>query len=405
MQGSNMTKTFKGLRGIRCIDEPIDLFFMQKNMLNKEQIELSFKLKEFLKSKESGFFGVLGAGGTGKTYTICNLIEDKEDFIFLGATNKVVSVLGEGLKKEGIYVERNKLKTVDSFLSFKMVKDHNNRTEIKHRLPKLDKIPKVIVIDEISLIRDSSLEYLLKLKGKRKFILIGDDRQIPPIEEKFYRNEDGFKCSNIFKHLDYSYTLTIQNRQKTFSDLYSLINVFRSNMYKRVSYENMAKLKQNNKDIFYYDINDKELKSIIRKSNPIAVCFKNLTVLSFSWVIGSTKSNVVKGYKVNEINIGDSVFFDGYYKFNDDVFYTSETVKVLDIENFIEESLEVGDIKPAIFNYKLIQVQKDSGAILNIRVGNGYSNTLHPIKYRMDRVVDKMKKDANSTSNQKYKWG
>ena len=65
-----------------------------------------------------------------------------------------------------------------------------------------------------------------------------------------------------------------------------------------------------------------------------------MTVLSFSWVIGSTKSNVVKGYKVNDINIGDLVFFDGYYKFNDDVFYTSETVKVLDIDNFIEEAIE-----------------------------------------------------------------
>jgi hypothetical protein len=372
--------------------------------LNSEQNELKNQLLDFINSKQTGFFGVLGAGGCGKTYTICKCIENKDDFIFLGATNKVVSVLGKGLRDNDIYVDRSRLKTVDSFLSFKMEKDHNNRTIIKHRLPKLDKIPAVIVIDEISLLRDSSLEYLLKLKNKRKFILIGDDRQIPPIEEDYYRNEAGFKCSNIFKHLDKTFTLTIQNRQKTGSDLYALISGFRGVMDKRFSYEEMAKLKANNIDVLYFDINDPQLKKIIKGENPIAVCYKNLTVLSFSWLIGSTKSNVVKGYKVNDINIGDTVFFDGYYKYKDDIFYTSETIQVIDIDNYVEEILDVGDIKPCIFNYKIVQGKKESGAIVNVRVGNGYNETLQPIKYRIDRVVQKLKDKANETNNRKYKW-
>ena len=73
-----------------------------------------------------------------------------------------------------------------------------------------------------------------------------------------------------------------------------------------------------------------QLKQIIKGQNPIAVCFKNLTCLSFNWLIGSTKSNNL-GYKVNELNVGDVVFFDGFYSRANEKFYTSETVKILEI--------------------------------------------------------------------------
>lgn len=359
-------------------------------MLNIEQQELQKRLINFVNSSNNGFFGVIGAGGTGKTYTICQSI-NVSNAIFLGATNKVVGNLKTSLKKAG---ETNfKAKTIDSFLSFRMVKDHNNRTITKRKLPKIADIPKIIVIDEISLINNECFDLLMKLKEKRKFILIGDNRQIPPIEDEFERDSQGFKVSKIFNNLDYSFELTIQQRQKEGTELKELIKKFRDNMHLHIDFEKMAEKFKNDNDILFYDNNSKELKQIIKGQNPIAVCFKNLTCLSFNWLIGSTKSNNL-GYKVNDLNIGDVVFFDGFYSRGDERFYTSETVTIIDIEHFVEEELEIIEGEKKVkFNYKKILVKKESGVSAIIYVGNGYQNTLYPIKYRIDYFIGKLKKE------------
>jgi hypothetical protein len=368
--------------------------------LNSEQLELQLKINEFLNKKQNGFFGILGAGGTGKSYTVCQSI-NIDDAIFLGATNKVCSVLKNYLTDNG-YINY-KVKTIDSFFRFRIKKDHNNKTVITHSVPKLETIPPIIVIDEISLINNIAFENLMKLKEKRKFILLGDNMQIPPIEDDFERDEKGFKVSKIFNNLDEKETLTIQNRQKLDSGIYEFISKFRSNMDKDLPYIKLIEKYKNGNDILFYDINSKELKEIIRKSNPVAVCYKNLTVLSFNWLIGSTRSNNI-GYKVNELNIGDKVFFDGYYKRDNDVFYTSETVLIKDVEHFCEDVLDVGDIKECEFNYKKLLVTKEDGTDTVVYVGNGYKETLYPVKYRIDRLIEKYDKQIKETDNLKYKW-
>jgi len=371
-------------------------------MLNEEQQKLQNELIDFVSGSENGFFGVVGAGGTGKTYTICKSI-DVSKAIFLGATNKVVGNLKKQLIQDG---ESNfKAKTIDSFLGFKMIKDHNNRTITKRKLPKLEDIPKVIVIDEISLINNECFDLLMKLKSKRKFILIGDNRQIPPIEDEFERDSQGFKVSKIFNKLDYCTELTIQQRQKDGTDLKSLIKKFRENMHLEIKFENMANKYKNDSDILFYNNNSKELKELIKGKNPIAVCFKNLTCLSFNWLIGSTKSNN-RGYKVNELNEGDVVFFDGFYSRDNEKFYTSETVTIMKIDNYVEDEMEIikGE-KIVKFNYKKILVKKESGVQVIIYVGNGYKETLQPIKYRIDFIIGKIKKEVEKLNvGNKYKF-
>jgi hypothetical protein len=368
-------------------------------MLNDEQLQLQFKINEFVNSKENGFFGVLGAGGTGKTFTICQTI-DVEDALFLGATNKICSVLKNYLTNNGYF--NFEVKTIDSFFGFKITKDHNNITVITHKKPNLSKVPKIIVIDEISLINDRSFDLLMELKNKRKFILIGDNMQIPPIEATPTRDENGFKVSKIFTKLDYSFELKIQNRQKIESKLFELISKFRQNMDKSFSYIQMIEKYANANDILYYDINDKELKNLIYNKNPIAVGFKNLTCLSFNWLIGSTKFND-KGYKVNSLNVGDTVFFDGFYKRDKDVFYTSEIVKIIEIDHFCEDTLKIGN-EFATYNFKKILVDSFDRMPKIIYVGNGYKETLYPIKYRVDKQIDKLKKQIEKSNSTPQKW-
>ena len=199
--------------------------------LNDQQKELVKQLKHYLNTKDKTFFGVYGAGGTGKTTAILESIkEDPKDIMFLGATNKVVNILKSGFRKKG--QDEYTIKTIDSFLSFKMEKDHNNKTITKRKLPKKDDIPKIIIIDECSMINEDSVNFLIKLKGKCRVILIGDEMQIPPVltgedSSKIVRNKEGFKVSTIFNHIENHYTLTIQNRQKEGSDLFDLISGFR----------------------------------------------------------------------------------------------------------------------------------------------------------------------------------
>ena len=71
---------------------------MKKFELNPEQKRLKVELLSWICNNETGYYGVLGAGGTGKTTVVCNVLADiKESVIFLGATNKVVTVLKESL--------------------------------------------------------------------------------------------------------------------------------------------------------------------------------------------------------------------------------------------------------------------------------------------------------------------
>lgn len=363
--------------------------------LNEEQIQLQQKIKSFIASKEYGFFGVLGAGGTGKTFTICKSINPKEA-IFLGATNKVCQVLKKGLSDEGVFDA--KIKTIDSFLSFKIKKDHNNRSVISHRLPKLEDIPKIIVIDEISLINNRSLEMLLKLKAKRKFILLGDDMQIPPIEDDFVRNSEGFKISKVFTELDHIFTLTTQQRQKNGTPLFNFIANFRQHMRVRMDLVKLAEKYKNDTDIQYFQINSPEFKALIKNSENIAVCYKNLSVLGLSWLIGSTKVNQ-KHYRVNDINIGDKVFFDSFYNDREVKFYTSETVIIKDIDE--EESLEV-EIKEGLsisVPIKKIMVQNIDGQSFVVNCGKGYDLTIYPVYYQINKWRNKYKDEIEKANS------
>jgi hypothetical protein len=349
-------------------------------MLNTEQKELKDKLLNFIDSNDNGFFGVYGAGGTGKTFTICDTINNYDGkVLFLGATNKVTGVLRQGLLKSG-YKGVPTIKTIDSFFKFKMKKDFENQTVISYRTPTNKEIPDLIIIDEISLISFKKFQIINEIKNKCKFILLGDYLQLPPIEndkDDVFRNEDGFLVSNIFLSIpkERTYTLTIQQRQKDGTDLSKLISDFRLNMTKPINPLSMALKKNNDIDILYYKINSAELKRKIIEYNSVAVCFKNISVLSLNWLIGSTKS-MNKGYKLNSINIGDFLMFDSFYKSFDSngekvSFYTADIVEVLNISENKIEYFEINntrikqDSKMVIF--KEIQVKTSLGKIKNIR--------------------------------------
>jgi len=381
--------------------------------LNTEQQELHEKLLNFLNNDEFGYYGIMGAGGTGKTYTICHTINSyKKKVLFLGATNKVTNVLKDSLKNSG-YSKFPTIKTIDSFLKFKIEKDHLNQNTISYKFPSKSEIPDLIIIDEISLISFSKFQLIEQLKNKCKLILLGDHLQLPPIEEErqnIVRNEDGFQVSRIFLSIpkENTFTLTIQNRQKTDSELGQLVANFRKFMHLNMNPIKIAEQKSNGKDILYFDnINDKFLKEEIKNNICVSVCFKNLSVLNYNWLIGSTKS-MRKDYRLNEINVGDSMMFDSYYIYKETKFYTSNIVDIISIKKNIEEKFVIKDKMIKTITFNEITVMTDEleekviryihGGLYGLN-GGGLSSSVYGQRKTYNEHINKGK---NVDENKKY---
>jgi len=346
--------------------------------LNTEQQECKEKILQFLSKKENDYFGIYGAGGTGKTYTISQTLSNYNNkVLFLGATNKVVSVLKSSLENSGFI--NPKVKTIDSFLKFKIEKDEFNNSTISYTFPSIKDIPKLLVIDEVSMITNQKFQLIELLKNYCKIILIGDYLQLPPIEEDkdtVVRNSDGFLVSKIFTVVkpENTYTLTIQNRQKEGTELSALVSGFRNHMHLKIDPIKLAEKKQNNLDIQYYFTNDPKLKEVIKQNKCVAVCFKNLSVLNFNWLIGSTKS-MRKDYRLNEINIGDSLMFDAFYFHEKNrkktSFYTSNIVDVVDIETGITETFKIKEKIKKVVTFSILTVLDDDGNTYEVRYIQG----------------------------------
>jgi exodeoxyribonuclease-5 len=354
-------------------------------ILNKEQLECSQKLKDFINGEKNGFFLIDGAGGTGKTTVVTSIMDNPYSFLFLGATNKVCKNILDSLEKNGIDNTFNEVKveTIARFLSWKKTKDHNDNDIITMNLPELNFIRKIIVIDEVSMLNKEQVDWIIKLKNIRKVILIGDKMQIPPIEkdnENIYR-ENGFLVSSIFKHVDFKYTLTIQNRQSTKSNLYRMINEFRQNMDYHITFKDIANQYVNNEDVMIMNLYSRDFQDFIKDNKVVSVCHKNRTVQSHLWVINNF-------YNPKEIKEGDVLYFQDYYKNNDVIFYASDTCTVLEIESTSKEV--------TIFNYglknipfKRLKVKDIFDDVFIIDIAESHKLTIRPMYDIIQRLARK----------------
>lgn len=325
--------------------------------LNVEQIEAKKQIQEFIKNK-TGFFGLLGAGGTGKTYLITSL-KSAEEYQFLAPTNKAVNVLRNGLKRNGMIIP--KVSTVDSFFSLRMKKDEQNKTIYTYKQPNFDRIPDVIIVDECSMLSMNHIELLSNMIKKIPIILLGDDMQLPPVQEgSDFIDVDGFKKSKSFSVISQSYTLKLQNRQSQESGLFKLINGFRNHMSERMDAKQIATQKNNKLDVLFMHQNSLELEDFISKNECVAITFKNNTCDYFNYKIGSVISKN-KRYNIYDFNEGDNVVFNSFYLKDEVCFYTSELVKIIKI--FYEDvSVDIPEINVTVTgNQKKAIVKNELG--------------------------------------------
>ncbi len=326
------------LKGVKL---PAQEVRTQEYEITYEQLALKRRLEMCINRNDTGFFGVFGPGGTGKTYTVTRLSGVK-DFLFLAPTNKASKIVSENLYKIGI---GKKCITIDRYLGYKKEKDEYDQDLIKYTpLEKLE-IPKVIVIDEVSMMNDEHVSMFIEISKKAFIILIGDKMQIPPVrvnDKKTY-DKQGFECSKIFNEIDDSFELTIQKRQNTKSSLYRMINYFRSIMNEKINFQDFISNYINDNDILSIDFNSKEFVDYVKMEKPIAVCYKNMTSFFFCYKI--IKSLTGRS-NFKDITVGSIYYFTKSCITNEKTFYTSETVKIISID-IVEK-----EIKMPVFAHK-----------------------------------------------------
>jgi hypothetical protein len=335
--------------------------------LNIEQQTALNLISKKVYEKAIGYFGIFGAGGTGKTYTITK-IKGSEKFIYLAPTNKAVNVLRESLPFGSI------VKTIDSFFKLKISKDWENNDVFQYTMPDLNKLPKVIVIDEISMISESQLNLIDALSKNTLVVCLGDNMQLPPIADNKnkYFDENGFQVSKIFLEIKEFVILTIQNRQKKESELFKLINGFRNNMDKKIDARKIAEIKNNGSDILYINQNSIEFIDFVKSNDVVAIGHKNATCSLLSYKIQKIKTNKEKIF-INKIEEGEKVYFYNFYQNEDVRYYTSDIVTVKKLVN-----LSIKIIVPLtgkVFEFNVIQATVTDGFVTNnIWLNNSENN-------------------------------
>jgi len=256
------------------------------------------------------------------------------------------------------------------------------------------------------------IEQIEKLAEKCKIILLGDHLQLPPIEEEknnVVRDADGFLVSKVFTKIstNNTFTLTIQNRQKNGTELSLLIANFRKFMTTKMNPKVIAEKKTNGLDILFFKTNDKSLKNYIKENDAVAVCYKNLTVLSLNWLIGSTKS-MRKDYRLNEINVGDKLMFDQFYCHEKTSFYTSNIITVKSIKTNCEEKFKIKSTITKTIIYNEITIVDEYDNQQKIRYvhgglygqnGGGVSSSVYGQRTTYLKYI---KENKNTTENIKF---
>ena len=161
--------------------------------------ELQQHALDCILSKKYKFFGLLGAGGTGKTSVLTKIPRDKK-VAYTAPTNKATHVIEKATGNIG------DTRTIYSFMGL-VVNEESGRASMdkKGRCYAVDY--EYLVIDEASMLGVEIMTAIKRMASdypRLHIILMGDTAQARPVGERI---------STSFDSVDYSVTLTQQMRQ------------------------------------------------------------------------------------------------------------------------------------------------------------------------------------------------
>ena len=156
--------------------------------LSTAQQQALDKLKLFLRSDQS-CFRLSGYAGTGKSFTICYLIEWLDDrgfeFVIAAPTNKAAKSLMQVAMSLGINIE---VKTVAQLLGQQPeINEETGLEEFTSNIEAEFDDYDVVIIDEFSMLDRHNFEEIVNgitSTIDTKVIFVGDEAQLPPVKEK-----------------------------------------------------------------------------------------------------------------------------------------------------------------------------------------------------------------------------
>lgn len=306
---------------------------------------------------------LIGPAGTGKTYLVKALLKNcnlSYSVIGLSApTHKACRVLAESIKISNI-----KINTLQSDLGLRVNFDINdfdiNNVAFDPRGRIKIEDYKLYIVDEASMIPNTHrvgskivqgdglrdfLEQICKSK-QCKIIYIGDDSQLPPINESF---------SSAFKNVK-SYELNEIVRQGEDNPISYLLELLRYDIKHKTFYflEHISKVREKFNDgntkgykvctqqefntILYNNFNDKSLESNVDFVRVIA--YKNLTISAWNSII---RNSIIKDAEKSVITKNDLIlsYTTIVNQFNDAIIKNSEEYIIKDIVNYTHPDYEL----------------------------------------------------------------
>lgn len=315
--------------------------------LNSQQTKAKEKLNDFIKNPKKQEFLLEGYAGTGKTYSITNVLYQsnyaKLNVCFTATTNKAVSVLNKkgsdnlsSFRAKYYEAGRRDYKTIHKLLSMEReIQDNgdvifvpqivkaNSQLEVTAQQSKSKYYGSyydydIIVIDECSMVSDimySCIQSLLNGFGP-KIIWLGDRFQLPPINEslsKVFRPEE---------QLDQYLLTTIERSKNKNIEAFQLSvrNSLQENKgvaigkFKKIKTEHFNVIK-NDKTLFFKEYIDAYLEcEKNKKSPPICLAYTNTLCNSLNndirKLIMLNKGEITK----DDYMIGELIVFNNFYK-------------------------------------------------------------------------------------------
>ena len=283
-------------------------------LLNAKQLEFY----EAVTSDCRGFFTLLGSAGTGKSFTIGQIIQTfhEDDVTLTATTHAAKDVLAQMSKRKTL--------TTQSALNFKMVKEGYSMN-----LRQLDnskiKQSEVLIVDEVSMLPFEVFEAIVKEYEEgtyNKVIFLGDPLQLPSVS----------KGIDIMTVDAVTVILTEQMRQKTTSkDLKNYLEVLRHTIATDGPIVGIPTLDKiitysEHKDFCKAYKDEMESKRVLAYRNRVVDKYNEYinsgddhfnvgdTVVINKPIANSVETLANNGEEVSIINVKDETDTEGYYR-------------------------------------------------------------------------------------------
>lgn len=275
---------------------------MHKSNFNNEQLEfINYILYKYNNNDRKGIILNNSPAGTGKTTVAKHLnhklnYNNQENILFLAPTHKACLILKKDIFKG--------VKTIHNFLNAKADYDEEGNLYFTYSTKKI--YDKIIVIDECSMVNTEMFNIINKLSKNNLIIYMGDELQLPPIDNNILDPED-IKKEKRIKESTKSPTFNIKPKFEFKKNMRS------ERLVATLMLQNAREAIYNNKmpnRLLKKTIND-AIEDFVNKKDVIVLAYTNIAVNNYNKKIRSVLFNTSKD-NLQEYYINEQLVFSGF---------------------------------------------------------------------------------------------